>query len=169
MFRNRLIRLTLVTVIALGLMLFAFAANAIPLTFTFVGNQQQSYIEIALVVSLFGALGAVISSVPSLARTSGTWNPFNLPLYQMVVKVALGPLFALIGMILLESGVISNIQAPKSLSDLLVWALAFGIAQQAVTRVIDTRVAGLVSIDPTECPTCGRRGRSGTSRADARM
>jgi hypothetical protein len=34
------------------------------------------------------------------------------------------------------------------LADLLIWALVFGAAQQAVTRVIDNRVNGLVSDKP---------------------
>jgi hypothetical protein len=145
-FRNRLIRLTLISLGALGLMMVAFAVNAIPLPVK--GVAAPSHIETAALVSLFGAIGAMITAIGPLARVTGTWNPFSLPYYQMLLKVALGPLFALIGVMMLASGLIPNVQFPMPLTDLLIWALVFGAAQQAVTRVIDNRVNGLVSEKP---------------------
>lgn len=144
-FRNRLIRLSLISLVALGLLLTAFAVNAIPLQVK--GVTAPSYLEIALLVSLFGAVGALISAVPPLARAQGTWNPFSLPSYQMLVKIALGPVFAIIGTLLLQAGLIPNVAFPMALADLLLWALAFGAAQQALTRVVDGRVAGLLAAD----------------------
>jgi hypothetical protein len=145
-FRNRLIRLTLISLGAIGLMLTAFAVNAIPLPVK--GIAAPSHIETAALVCLFGAVGAMITAVGPLARATGTWNPFSLPYYQMLLKVALGPLFALIGVMMLASGLIPNVLFPMPLPDLLIWALVFGATQQAVTRVIDNRVNGLVSEKP---------------------
>jgi hypothetical protein len=144
-FRNRLIRLTLISLAFLGLLMIAFATNAIPLLS---GKMRPSFIETAALVALFGAVGAMVSAVPPLANAAGTWNPFSLPLYQLFVKLVLGPIFALVGIMLLQSRVIPNVQFPKRLPDLLVWAIVFGASQQAVTRLVDRRAAAIISPDP---------------------
>jgi hypothetical protein len=143
-FRNRLIRLTVISFAFLGLLMIAFATNAIPLLS---GKMRPSFIETAALVSLFGAVGALVSAVPPLAKAAGTWNPFSLPLYQLFLKLVLGPIFALVGVMLLQSRVIPNVQFPKRLPDLLVWAIVFGASQQAVTRLVDRRAAAIVSPD----------------------
>ena len=144
-YRNRLIRLGLLSLAAFGLVVAAFATNAISIPIK--GDKEPSNLETMLLISLFGAVGALITSVPPLAKISGTWNPFSLPLYQMLLKVALGPVLAVIGVMLLQSKLIPNVDFPMPLPDLLVWALVFGAAQQTVTGGIDKRVAGLVT-DP---------------------
>jgi len=144
-FRNRLIRLTAISFAFLGLLMIAFATNAIPLLS---GKMRPSFIETAALVALFGAVGAMVSAVPPLANAAGTWNPFSLPLYQLFVKLVLGPIFALVGVMLLQSRVIPNVQFPKRLPDLLVWAIVFGASQQAVTRLVDRRAAAFLSPDP---------------------
>ncbi len=162
-FRNRLIRLILISIGALGLIIAAFAVNAIPLAIK--GIAAPSHVETALLVSLFGAIGALITAVGPLARASGTWNPYSLPFYQMLLKVALGPLFAVIGVMMLASGLIPNVQFPMPLTDLLIWSVVFGAAQQAVTRVIDNRVNGLVSERPAAAGQELSRGRSAADSA----
>jgi hypothetical protein len=147
-FRNRLIRLTLISLGALGFLMIGFATNAVPLPIK--GIAASSRFETALLVSLFGFVGALITATPPLARAAGTWNPFSLPLYQLLLKVVLGPVFAIVGGMLLQARLIPNVQFPMPLSDLLVWALVFGGSQQAVTRIIDSRIAGLVSDEPTD-------------------
>jgi hypothetical protein len=144
-FRNRLIRLTLISYAFLGLIMIAFATNAIPLLS---GKMRPSFIETAALVALFGAVGAMVSAVPPLSNAAGTWNPFSLPLYQLFLKLVLGPVFALVGVMLLQSRVIPNVQFPKRVPDLLVWAIVFGASQQAVTRLVDRRAAAIVSPDP---------------------
>lgn len=159
-FRNRLIRLTLISLTALGLLVVAFATNAIPLPV----NGAPSLVETAALVSLFGAVGALITAVPPLAKAAGTWNPFSLPFYQLLLKLVLGPVFAIVGVMLLQSKLIPNVQFPKRLPDLLVWAVIFGAAQQAVTRAIDSRVAGLISGEPGDAQEAPGRPARGTSR-----
>jgi len=147
--RNRIIRLTLISLVALGLLMAALATNAIHLG---VGTPAPSALEGALLVPLFGAIGALIIAIPPLARVTGSSNPFGLQHYQMLLKVTMGPVFAILGVMLLQSGLIPGVQPATSMRfpDLLVWALVFGATQQVVTRAIDSRVAGLVSDEPTE-------------------
>lgn len=150
--RNRMIRLTLISLVALGVVMAAFATNAIPLKVegATATAPPPSALKVALLVPLFGAIGALITAIPPLAKVKGTWNPFGLELYQMLLKVTLGPVFAIVGVMLLQSGLIPSVQFPMPFSDLLVWALVFGATQQVVTRAIDSRVAGLGFDEPTE-------------------
>ncbi|MBE3206433.1 hypothetical protein [Parafrankia irregularis] len=146
-FRNRLIRLTLISAVAVALVMTALAVGTVPLSAEDTGT---SGLRTAMSVSLFGAIGALISAVPPLANAAGTWNPFSLPVYQMLLKIVLGPLFAVVGVILLKAGIIPGTRPSLSLADLLVWSVVFGAAQQAVTRSVDSRVAGLVAGDPAD-------------------
>lgn len=142
-FRNRLIRLTALAAVALVGLLTAFAFNAIPLQIK--QSAGSSYLQVGLLVSLLGAIGALVVGVPPLARMGGTWNPFSLPWYQMLLKVMLGPVFAIVGVLLLQAHLIPNVTFPMPLADLLVWALIFGAGQQAVTSAVDTRIKGIVA------------------------
>ena len=144
--RDRIILLTLISLVALGVVMAAFATNAIPLK---VEGATPSALRVALLVPLFGAIGALITGIPPLAKVTGTWNPFGLQLYQMLLKVTLGPIFAIVGVMLLQSKLIPGVQFPMPFPDLLVWALVFGATQQVVTRAVDNRVAGLVFDEPT--------------------
>ena len=56
----------------------------------------------------------------------GTRNPFHLPHYQMLLKVTTGPLFAFLGIVMLQSGVIKELNPAGTLLELLVWAAIFG-------------------------------------------
>ena len=159
-FRNRLIRLTLISLAALGLLTTTFATNAIPLPM----NAPRSYVGTAALVSLFGAIGALIIAVPPLAKAAGTWNPFSLPLYQLLLKLALGPVFAIVGVMLLKSGLILNIKFPSDLPDLLTWAIIFGAAQQTVTRAVDRRAADIVSGEQDDAQESARRSAGAASR-----
>lgn len=145
-FRNRLIRLTLISMGALGLLMAAFASNAIPLHVPVL----PSYVEAAALVALFGAVGALIIAVPPLAKAGGTWNPFSLPFYQGLLKLVLGAVFAIVGVLLLQSKLIPNVSFPADLPDLLTWGIIFGAAQQTVTRVVDRRAADLTSSAPAD-------------------
>jgi hypothetical protein len=162
-FRNRLIRLTVISMGALGLLMGAFATNAIPLDIKFL----PSFVETAALVALFGAVGALIIAVPPLARAAGTWNPFSLPFYQLLLKVVLGPVFAIVGVMLLQSKLIPNIKFIKfstDLPDLLTWGILFGAGQRTVTRVVDRRAADLTSGAPDDAQEPARRSEGSISR-----
>ncbi len=143
-FRNRLIRLTGISVIGVALLIVAEARWTIDLNSAGTSGIPGGW-ETPLMIALFGAIGAFVSSIPALSRVRGTRNPFNLPLYQLLLKLTTGPLFAFVGIIMLQSGVITQLTPATTLLELLVWATVFGSTQQAVTRLVDQRVRGIVS------------------------
>jgi hypothetical protein len=102
-----------------------------------------------LLVMLFGAVGAYFSAVPALRRTGGSWNPFNLPLWQSMVKIPSGALTAFVGLFLLQNAGLSALRVPNTPGGVLTVALLFGIAQQAATRLIDRQAEHLLAGAPS--------------------
>jgi hypothetical protein len=101
-----------------------------------------------LLVALFGAIGAFITGLPALSRAPARRSPFRLPLYQMSLKLAVGPVFALLGLLALQSGFINQLQPFTSFNaSVLLWATIFGGSQQALTQLLD-RKAGAFADAP---------------------
>jgi hypothetical protein len=143
-YRNRLIRLSGIGVVGVTLLIVATARGPIDLNPAGRAGIPGGW-KTPLLIALFGALGAFVSSIPALSRMHGTRNPFCLPHYQLLLKLTTGPLFAFFGIVMLQSGVISELNPASTLLELLVWAAIFGSTQQAVTRLVDDRVSVLVS------------------------
>ncbi len=161
-FRNRLIRLAGIGLVGVTLLIVATALGRIDLNSAGVAGIPGGW-ETSLLIALFGALGAFVSSIPALSRIPGMRNPFSLQLYQLLLKLTTGPLFAFFGIIMLQSGVISELTPARTLLELLVWAAIFGSTQQAVTRLVDHRVSVLVSDAPNSSGTSGGSLSSATS------
>ena len=143
-YRNRLIRLSAIGLVGITLLIVATAIGPIDLNSAGRTGIPGGWLT-PLLITLFGALGAFVSSIPALSQMQGTRNPFKLPHYQMLLKLTTGPLFAFFGIVMLQSGVISELSPARTLLELLVWAAIFGSTQQAVTRLVDRRVNVLVS------------------------
>lgn len=158
-FRNRLIRLSLMALAMLVLVLAALSTGQVTLEDSPAVDVDP--LLLGSLVALFGAVGALITAVPPLSRVTGTWNPFSLPAYQMLLKVVLGPTFAIVGLLLLQADMVPGVvTAQMTTTDLLIWSLVFGAGQHMVTRLVDNRVAGLVSSDPEERTDAGEDHRS---------
>jgi hypothetical protein len=76
---------------------------------------------------------------------SGGGDPFSLPLFELLLKLAMGPLFALVGVLILQVTPISRLHLVTNLRTLVVWATVFGAAQQTVTRFIDQRIREILN------------------------
>lgn len=100
-----------------------------------------------LAVAVMGAVGGFLSGVRSVARTGGTRNPFALPFFQMLLKLPVGGLSAIVGALALQAGYFPGVLPTATFSGLLVWSVAFGAAQQGITRLVNRRVEGLIDSD----------------------
>jgi hypothetical protein len=166
-YRNRLIRLSLIAagvtaavVVAAGVAGWALDPPNVPVvtsdgeieTAQWVGGEGQAPAGAGpfAVIAVMGAVGAFLSGINSVVRTKGSRNPFSLPLYQMLVKLCVGGLSAIVGVAFLQVGFVPGVPPAVTMSSVLVWAVGFGAAQQAITRLVDRRVADLVS--PTDDP-----------------
>jgi hypothetical protein len=150
-YRNRLIRLT--SLASAGIALPIIAGRMSQLNFHLADAPPHARSSrLVVLIMLFGSVGALITAIPPLAKANGVRNPFSLPFFQLLLKLAMGPLFAIVGVLILQNQLISSLQAAKDLGGLLVWATLFGAAQQSVTRFIDKRVTGLLGEVPVAAP-----------------
>jgi len=85
----------------------------------------------------------VIGAVAGLLTTALAWRnlthlggPFAVSTAQAALKVPAGAAAALLGVLLVRSGIISGLSASPSIAD--GYAVVFGLSQQALTQVVDS-------------------------------
>lgn len=179
--RNRILVLTAAAAAVLGLVIASAAVWQWSLTPTAtvavngnVAKWSDAPLPVGaaafLAVALLGCLGAFLSGIRSISRTGGTRNPFSLSWWQAWLKLPVGALTAIVGVFALQSRAFPAVPA-TGWTELLMWAVAFGAAQQAITRFVDLRVRGLVGDARAEddgAPAVGlpdRRNLDGPKRA----
>jgi hypothetical protein len=89
-------------------------------------------------------VGAMFTAIPAISKIPSNFGPFNLPLQQGLLKIAFGPLVAVVGIALLNTGV-SPQTVPKTLPSLLLMAALFGAGQHAVTKYVDQRAEQILA------------------------
>ena len=74
----------------------------------------------------------MFTAIPAISKIPSNHGPFNLPLQQALLKVAFGPLVAVVGIALLNIGAASQFK-PATVPQVLLMAALFGAGQHAVT------------------------------------
>ncbi|SES44141.1 hypothetical protein [Actinokineospora terrae] len=87
-------------------------------------------------LQLMGMLGASIAVVVLLLRTKPSVVPYTLTPYQAVVKVLLGAILAVVGVLILRTGLLHDLVGNQAA--LLIFALVLGYSQQLGTRLLDS-------------------------------
>src|SRR6478672_547455 len=104
-----------------------------------------------LVVTRMGGLGGAFAATLSIRNLKGTSTPYDVPVALAVLKVPMGALTAILGLVAIKGGF-----AP-GLSN----ALLFGFSQQALSRLLDKRASDLLEGLPggeAVTPLPGARG-----------
>ncbi len=100
-----------------------------------------------LVVMAFGCVGAMITSIPAIATIPRVQSPFNFPLQQAFLKIMIGSLTALVGVIVTSTaGITKGIASFQALVSI---AVVFGAAQQAITQLLDSRAKEIIKTGET--------------------
>ncbi|MET8835983.1 hypothetical protein ABZV78_18955 [Micromonospora sp. NPDC004540] len=99
--------------------------------------------RLLLFVLIAGALGAFISALPSMITSRSGGLPYKLPFQQGLLKLAIGPLVAVVGIMLVIGGLVET--TVNSTAALLGVAIVFGAGQQAVTAFADRRASELLT------------------------
>lgn len=86
---------------------------------------------------VMGASGAIIATVVLLVRRRPSLSPYILVGYQALIKVLLGALLAVIGVLVLGAGLGEGLIGLRDQAAVLVAAVVFGYAQQLGTRLLD--------------------------------
>jgi hypothetical protein len=87
-------------------------------------------------VQLLGALGGAVAVVILLLRTRPSVVAYTLTPYQACIKIMLGAVLAIVGVLIAGTGVLQGIVTTRPA--LLVLALILGYSQQVGTRFLDS-------------------------------
>jgi hypothetical protein len=90
-----------------------------------------------------GLVGGSVGALILLLNVKVSGGPFTLPIAQAALKLPAGAVIALVGLFVLQHGSL-GVLMPQAGDALVAWALLFGVAQQALTRIIDKRANDLV-------------------------
>ncbi|WP_433292854.1 hypothetical protein ACQP2F_29100 [Actinoplanes sp. CA-030573] len=91
------------------------------------------------VVEVMGMLGGLLAAVVSIRRFPGRSIPYNPTAALGALKLPAGALSAVLGLVLIGGQFIPGFSALDTPTQILAWALVFGIGQQLFTRVVDNR------------------------------
>jgi hypothetical protein len=92
---------------------------------------------------VFGSVGALVTAIPAMARIPTVHSPFNFPLPQGLLKIVLGSLTALVGVIVIGTTGLND--GFSSLTSLIGVAIVFGAGQQAITQFLDKRAGTIIA------------------------
>jgi hypothetical protein len=116
----------------------------------------------AFIIELLGAAGGVLVAVLGISKMQGTSTPYGVPLGLALLKLPLGALTALLGLVLIHGQFVPGLTDLDSSGQILAYAIAFGVAQHAVTAMVDRRGQELLSGIP------GKRSAAPPPSANAR-
>jgi hypothetical protein len=112
-----------------------------------------------VLIEIIGLIAAIVASTVSLRNVRGTSTPYSLAVALAVVKIPLGALTAVLGLVLMAGGFVPGLSALDSSAQILAWALVFGFSQQLLTRLVDQRANTLLE-------NVGGRGAAGERTSD---
>jgi hypothetical protein len=155
-YRNRLIQLiALVTVVITLLVILGSAGiytvdDDLRLRFPKLSfDDFGSRMAVMVAIGTFGSVGGLIAGAGQVVRMGGVYNPMHLPMLALLVKIQMGAVFALAGVLAILGDLLPELRA-EGWASLAAYALVFGASQQLLTQVIDRKVNALVSSEPRD-------------------
>jgi hypothetical protein len=101
-----------------------------------------------LVVTLLGVLGGLLSAIVSIRNVRGTSLAYDVPQALAMLKMPLGAMCAIGGLLLIRGQFIPGFSALDSQDQILAYAFGFGAAQQLLIGLIDRRAQTLLDSAP---------------------
>ena len=95
-------------------------------------------VDIAQILAA-GAVGGIVAGGFALRRLQAYGGPYALPLWQSLLRVPFGAAGALLGISIMQSGLITAVE-PQDNSNLIPYALFFGYAPDYLLRLLDRKV-----------------------------
>ena len=97
-----------------------------------------------LVVAMLGVLGGALTATMSIRNLRGTSTPYDVPVALAVLKVPLGALTAILALVAIQGKFVPGLSVLDSQGQILAYALVFGFAQQALSRLLDRQAQNLL-------------------------
>ncbi len=108
-------------------------------------------------VAVLGMIGAGITAVAAVRRTSPSVSPYRLTTRLGLLRIPFGAVVAVVGVMVLQARIVTGFDGLDTQQEIAVYALVFGFAQEVVTRLLENRAMAL------------QRGASGTGVADGAL
>ena len=97
-----------------------------------------------LIVAMLGALGGALTATFSIRNLKGTSTPYDVPIALAVLKVPFGALTAILTLVAIQGKFVPGLSVLDSQGQILAYALVFGFAQQALSRLLDRQAQTLL-------------------------
>jgi hypothetical protein len=102
-----------------------------------------------VLVLLFGVVGATLAAAVTVRSLKVTTSPYDVPLVLSILKLPLGALTAVVGVMAIQGGLVPGLSALDSPAEVLTYAVVLGYAQQLATGFLDRRASTLGKSDPS--------------------
>lgn len=99
------------------------------------------------VIELIGAIAGILSVAFALGSEKTPPSRYNVRVAQMLLKPAAGAATAVIGVLLVQSGIIVSPAQSASEALFLAYAAIFGFSQQLLTQFVDKRAGKLLGVE----------------------
>ncbi|GAA4876212.1 hypothetical protein [Kitasatospora terrestris] len=90
-----------------------------------------------MLVEFIGMCAAAVAGAISLRHIQGTATPYMVPMVLMLLRLPIGALSALLGIILVRGQFVPGLTYLDTSGQIAAWAIFFGVAQESITRMID--------------------------------
>jgi hypothetical protein len=101
-----------------------------------------------IVVALLGLMGAALAAAIAIRNLQGTSTPYDVPFALAALKLPVGVLTAIGGLLALRGDFIPGLSELDSQGQILAYALVLGYAQQLLTGYVDRQAEQLLSNAP---------------------
>ena len=98
-------------------------------------------------------LGSAVAATIAIRGLRGTSTPYAVPVALAALKLPAGAVTAFIGVLILRAKFVSGLPVLDSQSQILIYAILFGYAQQIVTGLIDRQAQVVIGRTPTSEPS----------------
>ena len=89
------------------------------------------------VIEAIGLAAAAVAAAAALRGIRGSSEPYGLPAALALLKLPLGALTAVLGLLLMRGQFVPGLTALDTTGQILAWGLVFGYGQQLFTSLVD--------------------------------
>lgn len=109
------------------------------------------------IVEIAGLAAAGIAAATALRKVRGTSTGFGIPVALALLKLPMGALVAVLGLLLMRGAFIPGLSALDTSAQIIAWAIVFGYSQELFTRFVDRQgQAVLQGVHGTADPATAR-------------
>lgn len=150
--RDRLVRVAWLT--SLALLLVVGAGTWVPTLFPLC-SQDQTVCPAGLgapaaadvgTVAFLGLIGAGLTAVLAIRRARPSTSPYRLMPALGFLRIPLGGIVSVLGVVLVQSGSVPGFAGLADPQQIAVYAIVFGFAQEAVTRLLENRARAVQDV-----------------------